>query len=38
MAMIVWLFDLQLPMQSVHVTTNVVSSNLDQGELYNIMW
>ena len=29
--------DLQLPMQSVHITTDVVSSNLDQGEVYNIM-
>jgi hypothetical protein len=26
-----------LPMQSVPITTNVVSSNLDQGEVYNIM-
>jgi hypothetical protein len=25
-------------MQSVHITTDVVSSNLDQGEVYNIMW
>jgi hypothetical protein len=31
-------FDLQLPMQSVPITTDVVSSNLDQGEVYNIMW
>jgi hypothetical protein len=30
--------DLQLPMQSVPITTVVVSSNLDQGEMYNIMW
>jgi hypothetical protein len=29
--------DLQLPMQSVPITTDVVSSNLDQGEVYNIM-
>ena len=28
---------LKLPMQSVPITTNVVSSNLDQGEVYNIM-
>jgi hypothetical protein len=35
---IVWLLDLQLPMQSVSITTDVVSSNLDQGEVYNIMW
>jgi hypothetical protein len=25
------------PMQSVSITTDVVSSNLDQGEVYNIM-
>jgi hypothetical protein len=36
--MIVWQLDLQLPMQSVPITTDVVSSNLDQGEVYNIMW
>jgi hypothetical protein len=30
--------DLQLPMQSVPITTDVVSSNLDQGEVYNIIW
>jgi hypothetical protein len=30
-------FDLQLPMQSVPITTDVVSSNLDQGEVYNII-
>ena len=30
--------NLQLPMQSVPIITDVVSSNLDQGELYNIMW
>jgi hypothetical protein len=29
---------LQLPMQSVSITTDVVSSNFDQGEVYNIMW
>ena len=28
--------DLQLPMQLVPITTDVVRSNLDQGELYNI--
>ena len=28
---------LELPMQSVPITTDVVSSNLDQGEVYNIM-
>jgi hypothetical protein len=25
-------------MQSLPSTTDVVSSNLDQGEVYNIMW
>ena len=25
-------------MQSVHITTDVVGSNLDQGEVHNIMW
>jgi hypothetical protein len=25
-------------MQSVPITTDVVGSNLDQGEVYNIMW
>jgi len=25
-------------MQSVPITTDVVSSNLNQGEVYNIMW
>ena len=35
-ALIVWQLDLQLPMQSVPITTDVVSSNLDQGEVYNI--
>ena len=34
---IVQQLDLQLPMQSVPITTNVVNSNLDQGEVYNIM-
>ena len=36
-AVIVWYLNLQLPMQSVPITTDVVSSNLDQGEVYNIM-
>jgi hypothetical protein len=35
---IVWYLDLQLPMQLVPMTIDVVSSNLDQGEVYNIMW
>jgi len=30
--------DLQLPIQSVPITTDVVSLNLNQGEVYNIMW
>jgi hypothetical protein len=33
---IVWQLDLQLPMQSVHITTNAASSNLDQFEVYSI--
>ena len=28
--------DLQLPMQLVPITTDVVSSNLDQGEVYTL--
>jgi hypothetical protein len=27
-----------MPMQSVPITTDVASSNLDQGKMYNIMW
>jgi hypothetical protein len=38
MTVIVWLLDLKLPMQSVPITTDVASSNLDQGKVYNIMW
>jgi hypothetical protein len=34
---IVWELDLQLPMQVVPITTDVVSSNLDEGEVH-IMW
>jgi hypothetical protein len=30
--------DLQLPVQSVPIATKVVGSNLDQGEVYNMMW
>jgi hypothetical protein len=37
MAVIVWWLNLQIPMQLVLVTTDVVNSNLDQGEVYNIM-
>ena len=36
-AVIAWQLDLQLPMESVPITTNVVTSNLDLGEVYNIM-
>jgi hypothetical protein len=36
-AVIVWWLDLQGPMQSVPITIDVVSSHLDQGEVYNIM-
>ena len=35
-AVIVWLLDLQLPMQSVPITIVVVGSNPTQGEVYNI--
>ena len=38
--MIVWLLDLQLPVQSVPITTDVVSLNPAHGEvywIYNIM-
>ena len=34
--MIVWLMDLQLPVQSVPITTNVISSNPTHGEVYSI--
>jgi len=37
-AVIVWWLDLQPAIQLVPITTDVVSSNLDQGEVYNIMW
>ena len=39
MVLIVWYFDLSLPMQSVLITTNVVSSNSAQTRCirYNIM-
>ena len=36
-AAIVWQLDLRLPVQSVPIATDVVSSNPDQGEVYNIM-
>ena len=37
MAVVVRQFYIQLPMQSVPITTDVVGSNLDQGDVYNIM-
>ena len=36
-AVIVWQLELQLHIQAVPITTDVVSLNLDQGEVYNIM-
>jgi len=36
-ALVVWWFDLQLPIQSVPITTDVVSVNRDQDKVYNIM-
>jgi hypothetical protein len=36
MVVIVWWLDLQLPMQSVHITTKVVSLNPAHGEVYSI--
>ena len=36
MAVIVWQMDLQLPVQSVPITTNVVSSNPVNAEVYSI--
>jgi hypothetical protein len=33
---IIWKLDLQLPVQSVPITTNVVSSNPVHGEVYSI--
>jgi hypothetical protein len=34
--MIAWKLDLQLPVQSVPITTNVVCSNPTRGEVYSI--
>ena len=34
--MIIWYLDLQLPMQSVPITTNVVGSNSTHGEVHLI--
>jgi hypothetical protein len=36
MVVVVWYLDLQLPVQSVHVTTNVVSSNPVHVKVYTI--
>ena len=36
-AVILWQLNLQVPMQSVPITTEVASPNLDQGEVFNIM-
>ena len=36
MVVIVWLLDLQLPVQSVPITTKVVSSSPVHGEVYSI--
>ena len=36
MVVIAWKLDLQLPVQSVSITTKVVSSNPDHGEVYSI--
>ena len=37
-AVIVWKSDWQLPMQSVLITTDIMSLNLDQCKVYNILW
>ena len=36
MVLIVWKLDLQLPVQSMHITTKDASSNLAHGEVYSI--
>jgi hypothetical protein len=36
MTVIVWYLNLQLHMKSVPIATDVVSSNRDQGKVYNI--
>ena len=36
MVVIIWQLDLQLPVQSVPITTNVVSSNPIHGKVYPI--
>jgi hypothetical protein len=37
LAVFMWQLDLQLPMQSMPITTDGLSSNLDQDKEYNIM-
>ena len=37
MVVIIWQLELQLPVQSVPITTKVVSSNTAHGDVYNIM-
>ena len=34
--LVVWQLDLQLPMQSVPINTNIVSSNPAHGEVYSV--
>ena len=36
MVVIIWYLDLRLHMQSMHITTKVVSSNPVHGEVYSI--
>ena len=36
MVVIIWLLDLQLPMQLMPITTNMVSSNHAHDELYSM--
>ena len=36
MVVIVWYMDLQLPVQTVPITTKIVNSNLFHGEVYSI--
>ena len=36
MVVIVWWTDLQLPMQSVPIATNIASSNAVHGEVYSV--
>jgi site-specific recombinase len=37
-AVIVWNLNLQMPMESVPITTNIVGSTPAQGKMHNIMW